>query len=69
MQITCRVVKCPSVSILYSLFQADKDANKGIDFSEFAKLWEAIHGEGEVHILYENEQQIISYSLQIKRLK
>ena len=55
--------------VLNLLFQADKDANKGIDFSEFAKLWEAIHGEGEVHILYENEQQIISYSLQIKRLK
>ena len=28
--------------------QADKDQNKGIDFSEFAKLWEALHGEGEV---------------------
>ena len=27
---------------------ADKDGNMGIDFSEFAKLWEALHGEGEV---------------------
>merc|ERR1712111_207315 len=26
---------------------ADKDGNMGIDFSEFAKLWEALHGEGE----------------------
>ena len=28
--------------------KADKDANKGIDFSEFALLWEALHGESEV---------------------
>ena len=27
---------------------ADKDGNMGINFSEFAKLWEALHGEGEV---------------------
>ena len=27
---------------------ADKDGNMGIDFSEFAKLWEALHGEVEV---------------------
>ena len=27
---------------------ADKDGNMGIDFSEFAKLWEALHGEAEV---------------------
>ena len=26
---------------------ADKDGNMGIDFSEFAKLWESLHGEGE----------------------
>merc|ERR1712002_944430 len=26
---------------------ADKDGNMGIDFSEFAKLWEALHGEAE----------------------
>merc|ERR1711936_536788 len=26
---------------------ADKDNSSGIDFSEFAKLWEALHGEGE----------------------
>jgi len=26
--------------------QADKDGNDGIDFSEFAKLWAAIKGEG-----------------------
>merc|ERR1712002_1359911 len=29
---------------------ADKDGNMGIDFSEFAKLWEALHGEGEAEI-------------------
>ena len=29
---------------------ADKDGNMGIDFSEFAKLWEALHGEGEVRL-------------------
>ena len=34
---------------------ADKDGNMGIDFSEFAKLWEALHGEGEVrHWFYFN---------------
>merc|ERR1712228_470439 len=27
--------------------QADKDANEGIDFSEFEKLWAAIKGGGE----------------------
>ena len=27
---------------------ADKDGDMGIDFTEFAKLWEALHGEGEV---------------------
>merc|ERR1711879_25409 len=26
---------------------ADKDGNMGIDFSEFAKLWEALHGDDE----------------------
>ena len=30
---------------------ADKDGNMGIDFSEFAKLWEALHGEAEVTYL------------------
>jgi Ca2+-binding EF-hand superfamily protein len=46
--------------------QADKDQNKGIDFSEFAKLWEALHGEGEVaqyftwnHALYFHLQAAI----------
>merc|ERR1712042_74170 len=29
---------------------ADKDGNMGIDFSEFAKLWEALHGEAEAEI-------------------
>merc|ERR1712008_285776 len=29
---------------------ADKDGNMGIDFSEFAKLWEALHGEGEAKL-------------------
>ena len=28
--------------------KADKDSNKGIDFTEFALLWEALHGEAEV---------------------
>ena len=27
---------------------ADKDGNQGIDFNEFAKFWEALHGEDEV---------------------
>ena len=31
---------------------ADKDGNMGIDFSEFAKLWEALHGEGEVRLWF-----------------
>merc|ERR1712183_335445 len=26
---------------------ADKDGNMGIDFSEFAKFWEALHGDDE----------------------
>ena len=30
--------------------KADKDKNQGIDFSEFAKLWEALHGEEEVRL-------------------
>merc|ERR1712243_42079 len=29
---------------------ADKDGNMGIDFSDFAKLWEALHGEAEAEI-------------------
>merc|ERR1712243_178531 len=29
---------------------ADKDGNMGIDYSEFAKLWEALHGEAEAEI-------------------
>ena len=31
--------------------KADQDSNKGIDFSEFALLWEALHGESEVGLL------------------
>ena len=33
---------------------ADKDGNMGIDFSEFAKFWEALHGDDEVlsHLTY-----------------
>ena len=27
---------------------ADKDGNQGIDFNEFAQLWEALHGQDEV---------------------
>ena len=38
--------KTPSAS-LWS-YQADKDGNEKIDFSEFSKLWVAIRGEGEV---------------------
>ena len=30
---------------------ADKDGNMGIDFSEFAKFWEALHGEDEVGVV------------------
>ena len=33
------------------IIQADKDQNKGVEYSEFAKLWEALHGEEEVSIL------------------
>ena len=33
---------------------ADKDGNMGIDFSEFAKFWEALHGEDEVGWLEES---------------
>merc|ERR1719412_2388540 len=29
---------------------ADKDGNMGIDFNEFAKFWEALHGEDEGRI-------------------
>merc|ERR1712236_126288 len=29
---------------------ADKDGNMGIDFSEFAKFWEALHGDSEADI-------------------
>ena len=28
---------------------ADKDGNQGIDFGEFAQLWQALHGEDEVN--------------------
>ena len=27
---------------------ADKDGNQGIDFNEFAKFWETLHGESDV---------------------
>ena len=27
---------------------ADKDGNQGIDFNEFAKFWETLHGESNV---------------------
>ena len=33
------------------IIQAKKDQNKGVEYSEFAKLWEALHGEEEVAIL------------------
>ena len=29
--------------------KADKDGSTGIDFAEFAQLWEALHGEAEVN--------------------
>merc|ERR1712001_30074 len=29
------------------IHKADKDGNKGIDQSEFAELWNALHGGGE----------------------
>ena len=32
------------------IIQADKDQNKGVEYSEFAKLWEALQGEEEVSI-------------------
>ena len=34
--------------IIINIYQADKDGNGKIDFSEFSKLWLAIRGEGEV---------------------
>ena len=34
--------------IYIHIYQADKDGNGKIDFSEFNKLWLAIRGEGEV---------------------
>ena len=36
--------------------KADKDKNQGIDFSEFAKLWEALHGEEEVRLVACNDK-------------
>ena len=30
---------------------ADKDGNQGIDFGEFAQLWEALHGQDEVNLV------------------
>ena len=32
----------------FLLSQADKDGNSVVDYTEFAKLWAAIRGEGEV---------------------
>ena len=29
--------------------KCDKDGSTGIDFAEFAQLWEALHGEAEVN--------------------
>ena len=29
--------------------KVDKDGSKGVDFTEFAQLWEALHGEAEVY--------------------
>ena len=29
---------------------ADKDGNQGIDFNEFAKFWETLHGESDVRL-------------------
>ena len=31
---------------------ADKDGNQGIDFNEFAKFWETLHGESDVSFKY-----------------
>ena len=39
--------------------KADKNQNQGIDFSEFAKLWEALHGEEEVIIREISEKVIV----------
>merc|ERR1719270_3165990 len=40
---------------------ADKDGNQGIDFGEFAQLWEALHGqdEGKIRAEFGNWTQII----------
>ena len=32
---------------------ADKDGNQGIDFNEFAKFWETLHGESDVSEIIE----------------
>ena len=45
--------------------QADKDGNDGIDFSEFAKLWAAIKGEGEVNLVFRYKNSVV----EIKYLK
>ena len=50
--------------LLNILFQADKDANKDIDFSKFASLWEAIHGDGEVFIFI---RKIITQKAEIRK--
>ena len=40
--------------------KCDKDGSKGIDFAEFALLWEALHGEAEVS----NKKSLLSLSVQ-----
>ena len=35
------------ILLIIMTWQADKDGNKGIDQSEFAELWNALHGGGE----------------------
>ena len=43
-----------------NISQADKNQNQGIDFSEFAKLWEALHGEEEVIIIRDIDRGVYS---------
>ena len=51
------------IMIMY-IYQADKDGNGKIDFSEFSKLWLAIRGEGEVRsYCYRNLLGLILYFL------
>ena len=62
-------VKSTINPLITTKLQADKDASKGIDFSEFAKLWEALHGEGEVTVMINKTKTKTKQNKQQFRLK